>query len=348
MFRSLHAKLGVTLVVLVAALGALVLTVMHSAFERQRLANDQELNRALAARLVDEYFSSAAGAVAGADRKLFDAMMRINPAIELYRLDAAGKIVSYSAPPGKVVRDRVDLSPVERFLAGTSRAPLFGDDPRDAGRAKIFSAAPIEREGVRAGYLYVVIGGENRDSIVASLAEDQVFKSAAWLTLVGLALVLFVGFTALSLFTARLARLERAISRFRDAGFDQPVPYVVSARPGREDEIDRLGVAYNEMADRIVDQLHELRRNDAARRDLIANVSHDLRTPLASIVGSATSLRDLGDRMSENERRELLTTMAEEAIPKRASFPSMFPPAWVRLDAWSAPRRLSAGFPACS
>lgn len=46
---------------------------------------------------------------------------------------------------------------------------------------------------------------------------------------------------------------------------------------------------------------------------LLSSISHDLRTPLASIVGSVTGLRTLGDRMSKAERADLLLTIEEEA-----------------------------------
>ncbi|MGE3918955.1 MAG: DUF4118 domain-containing protein [Hyphomicrobiaceae bacterium] len=49
------------------------------------------------------------------------------------------------------------------------------------------------------------------------------------------------------------------------------------------------------------------------RAALLSSISHDLRTPLASIVGSVTSLRTLGDRMSKTDRSELLATIEEEA-----------------------------------
>ena len=251
MFRTLYSKLAVTLVVLFVLLGVLFLAVMKSSIERQRLAHQQSLNRALAGELVAEYF--VAGADAANDRKMFDAMMRINPTIELYRLDADGVIVSFSAPPGKVVRSRVDLGPVKTFLSGQLDPPLVGDDPRDRERRKIFSAAPIPATGTPLGYLYVVIGGEEYDSVMARLANEQFFWPAAWLTMSGLALGLFAGFAAFSMFTSRLERLERSISRFRDNGFDQRVPYVATSASGRADEIDRLGDAYNQMADRIID-----------------------------------------------------------------------------------------------
>ncbi len=49
------------------------------------------------------------------------------------------------------------------------------------------------------------------------------------------------------------------------------------------------------------------------RAALLSSISHDLRTPLASIVGSVTSLRTLGPQMSPSDRSDLLATIDEEA-----------------------------------
>lgn len=49
------------------------------------------------------------------------------------------------------------------------------------------------------------------------------------------------------------------------------------------------------------------------RAALLSAISHDLRTPLSSIVGSVTSLRTLGDKMPKDERSDLLLTIEEEA-----------------------------------
>jgi len=49
------------------------------------------------------------------------------------------------------------------------------------------------------------------------------------------------------------------------------------------------------------------------RAALLSSISHDLRTPLASIVGSVTSLRTLGTQMSPSDRSDLLATIDEEA-----------------------------------
>jgi two-component system sensor histidine kinase KdpD len=55
-----------------------------------------------------------------------------------------------------------------------------------------------------------------------------------------------------------------------------------------------------------------MRENEKVRDVLLASLSHDLRTPLSTIAGAATSLRALGDKMSASERLELLSSIEEE------------------------------------
>ncbi len=49
------------------------------------------------------------------------------------------------------------------------------------------------------------------------------------------------------------------------------------------------------------------------RSSLLSAVSHDLRTPLASITGAASTLRSQGEKLEPATRRELLDSIAEEA-----------------------------------
>ncbi len=53
---------------------------------------------------------------------------------------------------------------------------------------------------------------------------------------------------------------------------------------------------------------------ERARNALLSSVSHDLRTPLAVITGAATGLRDAGEAMPAETRRELADTIADEAM----------------------------------
>ena len=79
------------------------------------------------------------------------------------------------------------------------------------------------------------------------------------------------------------------------------LPERFDGRPG--DEIDRLGATFREMSERIIRQVKQLEHNDASRRELIANVSHDLHTPLASLQGYLETLDLKGDEISDEEKK---------------------------------------------
>jgi two-component system sensor histidine kinase KdpD len=56
-----------------------------------------------------------------------------------------------------------------------------------------------------------------------------------------------------------------------------------------------------------------LEENEKLRMTLLSSLSHDLRTPLTSITGAVTSLRQLGEKMSAFDRQDLLASIEEEA-----------------------------------
>ena len=56
-----------------------------------------------------------------------------------------------------------------------------------------------------------------------------------------------------------------------------------------------------------------LRRSDRLRSALLNSISHDLRTPLSTVLGSATTLLEYGDGLKPKVRRDLLDSIREEA-----------------------------------
>jgi two-component system sensor histidine kinase KdpD len=55
------------------------------------------------------------------------------------------------------------------------------------------------------------------------------------------------------------------------------------------------------------------REGEKVQAALLSSLSHDLRTPLASITGAVTSLKELGDKMPVESRADLLLSIEEEA-----------------------------------
>jgi len=58
---------------------------------------------------------------------------------------------------------------------------------------------------------------------------------------------------------------------------------------------------------------------ESMRNALLASISHDLRTPLAAIVGSATTLSAQRERLSNDEQQALLHTIEDEAVQMAAT-----------------------------
>jgi len=229
-------------------------------------------------------------------------LMVINPSIEVYLLDPDGQILSYSAPKGIVVRDRVELAPVREFLEADSRLPILGDDPRDPKGNKVFSAAPIGSPTEPDGYLYVVLAGQQWDSAVAILQGSYMLRLGAAAVATGLVVAMLIGLLTFAWITRRARRLERAMARFRESEFREH-RLVSRQEDPPKDEIDRLAHTFDAMAERLVAQLEELEKTDQLRRELVANISHDLRTPLTSLRGFLETL-DLKQRTLSSEDRQ--------------------------------------------
>ncbi|MCF8479913.1 MAG: sensor histidine kinase KdpD [Rhodospirillum sp.] len=62
-----------------------------------------------------------------------------------------------------------------------------------------------------------------------------------------------------------------------------------------------------------IEEARLLSETENLRSALLSSLSHDLRTPLVSIIGSATTLSDVGERISPEDRRSLVDTVLEEA-----------------------------------
>ena len=79
-------------------------------------------------------------------KEIFHDVMVVNPSVEVYLLDTEGKILSFFAPKSKVKLEQVALGPIQRFLEGENETAILGEDPRNPGVFKAFSAAEM-REG---------------------------------------------------------------------------------------------------------------------------------------------------------------------------------------------------------
>jgi signal transduction histidine kinase len=308
-FNRYYVKLSSLFLLLLLAMGIAQVFFTMSIMERRQIEIDQIVNWQLAEDMVVE-IEPFLGDTNDLNEigSIIHYMMVLNPAIEIYVLDADGQILAFFAEPGKEVKDTiVDLSPIEAFVDGMTKVPIFGDDPRHPGKKKHFTAAPIDLGNNARGYLYIVLR-----STVYDLAENKLGKKYLSLTLIqGLVLaVVFVGFIGLVLFALITKPLRAVVSRVREferGEFDRRIEFA------SKDEIGELSGAFNRMADTIAANLDRLKQTDRLRRELIANVSHDLRSPLTSIQGFAETLLMKQKLLTEEQNKRYLEVILSDA-----------------------------------
>ncbi len=303
-FKSLYARLAIGLILLLFVIGVLYTTLNMIATQRFVAQLNQDLHRTLAQNLVADKNLVAQGKIDDAAlKKTFQQYMVVNPSIEIYLLDLEGKLLAYSADPSVVMRNRVSLEPIKAFLSGVEKYPL-GDDPRSHDKQKAFSVTEVPSGSAPEGYLYVVLRGEQYDALESMAFEGFWARAGLWSMALSLSIGLAAGLVIFYWLTKRLRRVSRRIEVFSESDFKSwSTAEIIDSS---EDEIAQIEQIFEQMAARIQSQLVALIDQDEQRRQLVAQVSHDLRTPLASMLGYIESLKLKRETLTAKEQDEFL------------------------------------------
>jgi signal transduction histidine kinase len=203
----------------------------------------------------------------------------------------------YPAATGAVASGdvRSGVETVDGDPVGETAFPVSGDvpgrkpasDPSNPGGGSAAGAA------ADAGPGWVIVLSTPLDDVEANVALIRRQTLIAG----GIALVasLIAAFVVAGYHTRRLRRLEQAAERVAQGDFTVPIPV------GSHDEVGQLAETLDEMRRR-------LRGLETARREFIANASHELRTPIASL-GGFIELLDDDPEPDPETRREFVRTM---------------------------------------
>lgn len=303
--NTLFAKLSTALLIIVALMGAAFFVVDRINTRAYYEELTQTLNAPIAMYVTGQRQLIEDGRPDLASlRELAAHAMVINPTAEIYLLDTTGNILGHGLPEDTVMRERVDLGPIKALIDGTARMPIRGDDPRSGSSRKVFSAAEVVSDGHTEGYLYVVLGGKTYEALASDIGNSYVGKVSTVVALVIVGATATIGLLVFGLLTRRLKKLSLDMRRVSEAGFELAPPLEQPSENG--DEIDGLTRAFADMSAQIKTQIEQLRENDRLRRELISNISHDLRTPLSAMQGYLETLMIKGDSLSEDERTRYL------------------------------------------
>jgi signal transduction histidine kinase len=132
------------------------------------------------------------------------------------------------------------------------------------------------------------------------------------LVIMAISTAIIFGFIVFVLLSRRLHALSKAVEDFRRSNFTEPVSMTFSNERG--DEISRLGFAIEQMQRKISTQIQQSQQIDSHRRELFANVSHDLRTPLTSMRGYLETLLLKTGTIPAKQQRAYLEIALKQAI----------------------------------
>ena len=304
--RSFYLKIALifTGIMIVFGLFVAYVTLQTSASIIQESV--QKTNQDLAKTLAAEFEPML---VHNFDQQQIEAKLRslkgTNPQFDFYLLDNSGLIKSHI--PGRMMDEAPQVSVVntkklDHFIAG-GQLPILASDPVQPERKKPFSAANINIMGSEGCYLYVVLEGEEFSQTTAMISESYIARNTLFVIGSILLLGIMIGLFVFRNVTRRIERMKQAVTKFERGELNERI--LVSGR----DEIARLSSCFNRMADTIVENMEEVKKTDKLRRELIANVSHDLRSPLASIQGYLETIQLRGDKITKAEYKEYITTV---------------------------------------
>jgi len=319
--NRLFWKISFVLLLLLILLGIGYMSITAYTAQNYMHEVNQKLQRNVAAHIVQEVQPEIKGGEidTSAIQKIMQAMMIVNPSIEVYLLDTLGNIVTYVAPYKKVVREKVDLTEVHQFLSDSEGPTIMGDDPRNFECKKIFSAAPILENEKLSGYVYTILASEEQQSAWAALRNSYMLKLGLNASLVALLGALAIGLLAIWLLTKNLRKIIATVRRFKDGDYQARIP------DPEKGDLNVLSLTFNEMANQInsnidkIQSVEKLRRMQGYIETMIMkenDLSHNDRKRYLNIVlKSSEKLSKLISQLFEYSKLE-----AKEITPKKEPF----------------------------
>ena len=301
--KRLYIRLSLAFLVL--TLGLTLVTVWQSLNSASGLVDEaeQKLNVGLAEMLAIDFqpFLTDSIDTAAIHEKIMY-FVGINPRIDIYLLGNTGMIKELFVSSGRdPVRNVLDTEAMDRMLADEP-LPIWGPDPLSESGEKPFVVAPLVIMGEQGCYLYIVLGSDQYDSIAGMLENSYIVQSLLKSLGIVFMLTLLAGFALFAVLTRRIGRVGSTVRSFSRGDYSQRIGL------RGKDELAELATTIDQMADTIEENIQRLEETDKLRRDMIANISHDLRSPLASIRGYLETIVIKFDDMSRSELREYIET----------------------------------------
>lgn len=299
--RSLFWKISAVFLLILVVLGLAYISITAYSARKYFEETTQRLNAHVAEEMLKEVNPFVNGKInEEAVGTIMHSMMAVNPSLEVYLLDPNGNILKYVVLDKKVRLDNIDLTPVKEFIGADGEKFVMGDDPRNPGEQTIFSASEVYDDNELRGYVYMVLASEKYETISQALFGSYFLRIGTQAFIITLCAAFIIGLLLIGLLTRNIRKIVAGVRKFEKGDYYARIPVKGSG------ELAKLSQTFNHMADTILQNIEELKEVDKLRRELIANVSHDLRSPLAVIHGYIETMSMRDEKLTGEERRKYL------------------------------------------
>lgn len=302
--ESLFWRISILFFLILLFLGVSYTVITISMAKRYSDETTQKLNAHVASNMLLEVNPFVNGKVnEEALGRIMHSMMAVNPSLEVYLLDPRGKILSFVVLDKKVKLQYVSVEPIQTFLEEKGKSLIYGDDPRNPGKSKIFSATTVYEKEKLLGYVYMILASEEYENVAAALQESYLLKIGVQSFILTLVAAFLISMVILWLLMKSLRGIIKTVRKFNEGDLKSRIPVQSKG------ELAELSATVNTMADTILRNMNELKEVDKLRRDLIANISHDIRTPISIIHGYIETLLMKHDTLDAQKQQEYLQTI---------------------------------------
>ena len=206
-------------------------------------------------------------------RFLVTSMVYLDSKVEILVLDETGRVLIHVDNPKEWYPNKddeyvsINMTALPSLDENGKTSMYSGDLDGHLKEHSLVYSTKVEKDGVPIGYVLAVSSTYAEDNLI-STARRAVVNSSIWVMLAAVIAAYFI--------TERLVnplrKMTKAVREFGKGDLSTRV--VVSGK----DEVAELGYAFNNMAESI-------QNLEKMRNSFLANVSHDLRTPMTTISG---------------------------------------------------------------
>jgi signal transduction histidine kinase len=307
---SIFTSIGFLVFSIIFVLGSVFIIMTYLSATHYYQATTQRLNKDVAAHIAK--FTSPYS-TQGLDRRIADSVfhdaMVLSPTIEVYFLDTTGNVMYYQAPDSAIQIRKIPLEKIKTHIQSQGMDYIKGPDPKNPETEQVFSAAEVKNDSGMLGYIYVILGSNEYRKVSQSLFDNHVLLLSIKVFAIIIVLSLLLSLLYIRRIRNNFRKIKVVLDQYKNGN------YTTRLKTGNYNEFSSIAEGFNNMAESLVYTIERLESSAKERKDFLANISHDLRTPLSIARGYIETLKDeIRKNPVDAEKQEAFVQLAAKKI----------------------------------